>query len=211
VGTPGAKNVELRLANGTSLTVPVYEKHILVEIDSHTWLVEAIVLGVQGQILTERHYSRPLTLPQLKARLAQMGSGRIGPWHVVATLRTIDGRLVREQTATGRRGCYEVRLPTGTAGACINRPLSPTALDVSATQVGGPPVGVFLYGPVGQDVRSLELEFEDGTHSSVGIHHGYVLRQINPKNYARGHRPTRLIARNAGGRIVRTRKFDFRP
>jgi hypothetical protein len=70
---------------------------------------------------------------------------------------------------------------------------------------------VFLYGPVGRNVRSLELEFEDGTQTSVGIHHGYVLKQVNPKNYVRGHRPITLVARNASGRIIRTRKFDFRP
>ena len=211
VGTPGAKTVELRFANGTSLTVPVYDKHILAKIDPHMAFVEAIVHGANGQILAKRHYPRPLTPQQVEARLSHLGSARIGPWHVVATLRTIDGRLVREETAAGRRGCYHVRLPTGTAGACRKRPLSPTALDVSATQVGAPPAGVFLYGPVGRNVRSLELEFEDGTHTSVGIHHGYVLRQVNPKNYVRGHRPTTLIARNAAGRIVATRKFDFRP
>jgi hypothetical protein len=214
VGTPGAKTVELRFANGTSLTTPVYDKHVLVETDPHNALAETIVRGASGQTLAENHYPHPLSPLQQAARLAHTGSARIGPWHVIATLRTIAGRLVREETAPARqRGtlCYQVRLPTGAAGACNQHRLSATALDVSATQVGGPPAGVFLYGPVGRNIRSLELEFEDGTHTSVGIHHGYVLKQINPNNYARGHRPTKLVARNASGQIVRTRKFDFRP
>jgi hypothetical protein len=214
VGTPGAKKLELRFATGASLTAPVYDKHVLAATDPHNALAETIVLGASGQTLAEDRYPHPLSPLQEAARLSHTGSQQVGPYHVVATLRTIgSGRLVREETAPARHGavCYELRLPTGTAGACNRGRLSATAVDVSATQVGAPPVGVFLYGPLGRDVRSLELEFEDGTHTSVGIHHGYVLRQIDPKNYVSGHRPTRLVARNAGGKIVGTRKFAFRP
>ena len=142
VGTPGAKTVELRFADGASLTAPVYDKHVLVGTDSHTALVEASVLGASGLILAEHHYPRPLSPHQLQALLSHMGrSPQIGPYRIVATLRTVGtDRLVREETAAAPRGavCYKLRLPTGTAGACLQRRLSATSLDVSATQVGDP-------------------------------------------------------------------------
>ena len=214
VGTPGAKTADLRFANGTSLTEQVYDKHVLAETDPHNALAETIVRGTNGQIIAERHYPHPLSPLQEAARLSHTGSPRIGPWHTAASLRTIaTDRLVKEETAPTRDGgiCYQVRLPTGTTGACGLPQPSPTAVDVKPTQIGAPPIGVFLYGRVGKAVHSLELDFEDGTHVKVGIHHGYVLYQVNPSHYASGHRPTRLVARDAAGRLISTHKFPFLP
>ena len=90
------------------------------------------------------------------------------------------------------------------------RPVSSNALDIGPAQIGRAPHGWFLIdGPVGSHVRSLELRVEDGTHVEITVHHGYVLYQVNPRNYKSGHRPTELVARNAAGQIINTRKFGF--
>ena len=66
---------------------------------------------------------------------------------------------------------------------------------------------VVLWGPVGADIHSLELLFQDGTHVNIPIHHGYVLYQVNPDTYATGHQPTIFVGRNAGGKTVITAPF----
>jgi hypothetical protein len=124
VGTPRAKTVELRFTNGTSLTAPVYDKHVLAKTDPHLALAETIVLGPNGQTLAEHHYPRPLSPLQEAARLSHINSPPLGSWHVVATLRTIGtDRLVREQTrARGDGVCYELRLPTAQPAPAANAP-----------------------------------------------------------------------------------------
>jgi hypothetical protein len=218
VGTQGAKTVELRFTNGTSLTAQVYDKHVLVKTDPHNTVEETIVRAADGRVLDESYPPQPISPPLLQfgAPLPHTPSPRTGPWHTVASLRVIGSdRFATELTAPTRfRGdiCYQFRLPTGGGdGSCGVRPPSATAIHVRPFHPGLPSDGLFLFGPVGREIRSLELTFEDGTHLPIGIHHGYVLYEVNPRNDASGHRPVRLIARDANNHVVGTRKYDFWP
>jgi hypothetical protein len=211
IGTLGAKTVELQFANGSSHSYPITEKHVLAETDPNNAIKTAIVRDAHGRVLAQRHYSHPLSpLQQGQHLLHRLHP--TGPWKTVATLRTIGKhRLLAEQTAPGSNGtvCSELVTPSGTGGGC-NRPIGPTGLDIGPTQIGTAPHGWFLLdGPVGAKIYSLELRFEDGTHIAIPIQHGYILYQVNPQNFVSGHRPTELIARNAAGQILRTRRFGF--
>jgi hypothetical protein len=90
VGTSGATTVELRFANGTTLTVPVYEKHVLAETNPNNAIATLIVRAAGGRVLEERHYPHPLTPEQQLQQLrAHSHPSRIGPWRTIITLRTI--------------------------------------------------------------------------------------------------------------------------
>jgi hypothetical protein len=213
VGTNGAATVELQFANGTSQTVPITDQYVLAETAPSNAVKTTIVRDAHGRVLAERHQNNPLS-PFQRAQQAQQRFHPIGSWHTVATLRTIGKhRLLIERTARGSNGkvCHELITPSGTGSGC-GPPVDPTGLDIGPTQIGTAPHGWFLLdGPVGSKIRSLDLFFQDGTHVPIPIHRGYILYQVNPRNFVSGHRPTELVARNAAGRIVNTRKFGFLP
>lgn len=213
IGTKSAKTVEVQFANGTSKTVPITDQYVLAETDPNNAIKTTVVRDANGHVLAERHESNPLS-PLQQAQQSRRRFRPAGPMRTVATLRTIGThRLLVEKAAPGTNGtiCHELITPSGTGGGC-NRPIPPTGLDVGPTQIGTAPYGWFLLdGPVGAEIRSLELRFEDGTHVAIPIHHGYILYQVNPQNFVSGHPPTELVARNAAGHIVKTRHFGFLP
>jgi hypothetical protein len=211
VGTNGAKTVELKFANGSSHTYTIIDKYVLSETDPNNAIKTLILRDAHGHVLAQRNYSNSLSPLQQGQQLLHRFHP-IGPWKTVATLRTIGRhRLLAEKTAPGsnRTVCHELVTPSGTGGGC-NRPIGPTDLDIGPTQIGTAPHGWFLLdGPVGAKIHSLDLRFEDGTHTAIPIQHGYILYQVNPQNFVSGHRPTKLIAHNTAGQIVNTRRFGF--
>jgi hypothetical protein len=61
---------------------------------------------------------------------------------------------------------------------------------------GAAPHGMLLlWGSVGHLIASLELHFEDRTTIPLTLHQGWVLYQVNPRNFVPGHRPSTLIGR----------------
>lgn len=167
------------------------------------------------------HASRqPLTIAQ---RLEEQRKAARSP--VVARLREIGSQLVLIERGNADRTCELLSIPehsigsiggqpprprtvTVNWGGCDQNPLPPTALNVGGGQYAGPsnPILV-LSGVVGTDIHSIELLFQDGSHAGIPLHQGYVLYQVNPRNYASGHQPTTIIARNANGKTVKTRPF----
>jgi hypothetical protein len=94
-------------------------------------------------------------------------------------------------------------------GGASCRPLDdrigPKTLHLNLTQIRDPgtrAIVVIHGGPVGADIHSLELLFQDGTHANIPLHHGYVLYQVNPANDANGHQPTTVVGRNVSGKTV---------
>jgi hypothetical protein len=211
VGTNGAKTVELKFANGSSHTYTIIDKYVLSETDPNNAIKTLIVRDAHGHVLAQRHYSNSLSPLQQGQQLLHRFHPT-GPWKTVATLRTIGRhRLLAVKTAPGSNStvCHELVTPSGTGGGC-NRPIGPTDLDIGPTQIGTAPHGWFLLdGPVGTKIHSLDLRFEDGTHTAIPIQHGYILYQVNPQNFVSGHRPTELVAHNTAGHIVNTHRFGF--
>jgi hypothetical protein len=211
VGTKGAKTIEVQFANGSSHTYPITDDYVLAETDPNNAVKTLIVRDANRRVLAQRHESNPLS-PLQQAQQMRQRFHPTGPWHTVATLRTIGKhRLLTEKTGPGSNGkvCHELVTPSGTSMGC-GLPIGPTDLEIGPTQIGAAPHGWFLLdGPVGREIHSLELRFEDGTQVAIPIHHGFILYQVNPRNFVSGHRPTKLIARDAAGRIVKTRRFGF--
>ena len=134
----------------------------------------------------------------------------IGSFHAVAGIRTIGaGKPLVLYVAPATQGarCASFAAGGGAGGIC-SKPPHPNQIDVSPNQRGAAPHGMLLlWGSVGRLITRLELRFEDGTTIPIGLHHGWALYQVNPRNFARGHRPAALIGRNQSGHIVNTRRL----
>jgi hypothetical protein len=177
-----------------------------------------------GFILAERHFASPQSpLEQARRNRSKLRSKiSSAQMHTVATLHAYGTRQLLVERGEASRRCKQltiarVRSPHGPPerGVVISGcglPLGPGDLNIGPAQIGPAPDGLLLHwGPVGTRIDSLELRFEDGSRVAIPIHAGYILYQVSPHNYASGHRPTEVVARNAAGQIVKVRKFGFLP
>lgn len=70
---------------------------------------------------------------------------------------------------------------------------------------GGRPV--LFRAEVLAEVAVVELQFEDGTVERLRPVEGFVLAEIRPENYPRGHRLEFAIARSEDGRVLERQRF----
>jgi hypothetical protein len=218
---PGARTINVRFADGSSHTYPLTNGFILAVVNPNAAVASTAVLDAAGHILASHNVASPtspLTQSARQHRAFQIQLAR-AQLHTVATLRTIGTHRLLVEEGEANRECKRLHVPdielapghrlTGAvATGCGTRPLGPTSLDIGPGQFGAAPDGLLLlWGPVGTEIRSLEILFQDGTHVHIPIHEGYILYQINPKNYASGHRPTKLVGRNDARQIVEVRPF----
>jgi hypothetical protein len=63
---------------------------------------------------------------------------------------------------------------------------------------------LFLWGPVGASITTLQLRFDDKTQLPVRIQNHYALYQVSPGKLMRGRLPVELIGRDKSGRVVTT-------
>jgi hypothetical protein len=103
-------------------------------------------------------------------------------------------------------------MPTTEGGRCIvfsrgGGCSSPglRAPPLSAGIHGGDPV--LLSGEVGDDVATYELRYEDGRVERLHPVEGFILREIPPSHYARGHRLELVTARDRDGHVVAQQAF----
>jgi hypothetical protein len=100
------------------------------------------------------------------------------------------------------------RTPTN-RGCSVARP-SADEIAVAAMNFGGAPGGILLLvGPVGSDVASLQLRYEDGRARTVPLHDGWALYEVDRADYAEGRRPERLVGRDAAGREVASERLPW--
>jgi hypothetical protein len=64
---------------------------------------------------------------------------------------------------------------------------------------------VLLSGFVGPQVDSLQLRFEDGSHVDMALKRAYFLYGLPRRNWEAGHRPSVLVARDGGGKVIARR------
>lgn len=98
-------------------------------------------------------------------------------------------------------------MPTTEGGVCFvhNRGggCPPGPLDVPlATGISGGSVPVLFAGQARPDVVEVVLRFEDGTEERIRPTRGYVLIEIPPHNYVRGHRLIETLALNVDGAVL---------
>jgi hypothetical protein len=187
-------------------------RFVLAETNPNNAIKGLVVLGSGGHTIARRNYPHPQS-PLQQSSALRASLQQVGPMHTVATLYTIGThRLLVEKTGRGRHGtiCSELVTPSGTSRGC-GPPVDATSLKgIGPTQIGRAAHGWFLFnGPVGSAIRSLQLQFGDGTAAAIPIHHGYILYQLSPQNLRSGHRPVKLVARGDTGQVVRVRKFYF--
>lgn len=82
-------------------------------------------------------------------------------------------------------------------GGCTGHELD---VPMAAGVLGGPTV--LFSGPVRDDVALVELRYEDGAVERLRPVEGFVLHEIDPRHYERGHRLELVIARDARGRAL---------
>lgn len=114
---------------------------------------------------------------------------RVTPW----VMPTTDGGRCHYSSRWG--GCPPVgfELPTAMGGGIA----------------GGKPV--LFEGEVRDEVVVVELLFEDGTLERVTPVEGFVVAEIGPEHYERGHRLEAAVARDEDGRVLQRQEYrtDF--
>jgi hypothetical protein len=110
-------------------------------------------------------------------------------------------------TASNGRQVTLWEMPTTEGGVCFvhnrGRGCPPRPLDVPlGTAIAGGSVPVLFSGQARPDVAEVVLRFEDGTEERIHPTKGYVLTEIPPANYVRGHRLTETLALDKAGNVI---------
>lgn len=137
-----------------------------------------------------------------------------GPGRNVAEISARDGEVIALDVAPASDGgyCMTVRSDRRRPNAGCSIPMpSPREIGVTAMNFGGgAPDGVLLLvGPVGSDVATLELRYENGRVAPVPLRDGWVLFEVDRANYVQGRRPESLVARSASGRVIAAERLPW--
>jgi hypothetical protein len=101
---------------------------------------------------------------------------RIGLW----TAPSVNGGICHWLTIDGRPARFQSCPPQGAAALPAHRPIGLTLLPGSAP--------IIVFGPVGSNVATVELQYQDGEQARLHPVEGWVLAQIPSGHYGRGHR-----------------------
>jgi len=133
--------------------------------------------------------------------------------HTVSEITAHGGEQLALEVAPASDGGYcmtvrsDRRRPN--SGCSIPKP-RPREIGVTAMNFGGAPGGVLLLvGPVGSDIATLELRYENGRVDPVPLNEGWVLYEVGPADYAEGRRPETLVGRDASGHRVATERLPW--
>jgi hypothetical protein len=111
----------------------------------------------------------------------------------------VEAALWVAPTADGRM-CHWLRYGQGGfGGGCSEKQFS-QRFGLGRSQ--GKDVVLLWGGPLRQDIRDVEIRYEDGERAEVGVIEGMVLYDIPAAHFPRGHRPLLLIAHDGEGREV---------
>jgi hypothetical protein len=123
----------------------------------------------------------------------------IEPFREALSIRLFSGRQAKLEYARAEHGAMCWRLIRGgqSGGTCsIVSKRSLPSVEVSGT---GEHQTVIFYGPVGSDIATVDLIWDDGSSERLRVEDGFALKQIHPD----GPRfPTKLVGRDEGGRVV---------
>jgi hypothetical protein len=126
-----------------------------------------------------------------------------GPPRTVISTRDHKGRPLKLtlRPAEGGLVCQSIGSGAGRAGSCTtpDKLRVEEGISVHPTLAGSI---VYLNGSVGPEVKTLTLDYEDGSVVEVPIVERFVLFSIARKNFHEGAQPRQLVARDAEGREV---------
>ena len=122
---------------------------------------------------------------------------------IIAFRSAISGKMISLSVAPSRAGgvCYWWGEGLGCPPAQTADP--PVIASMSAT-----PRAVRLFGMFAPSVAKAVLNYEDGTSDELVPTEGFVLTEISPNHYPRGHRPVSIVGYDANGRKVGQSPFN---
>jgi len=98
---------------------------------------------------------------------------------------------------------------TSNSGCSVARPAA-DQVGVEAMNFGGAPDGVLLLvGPVGADIATLQLRYQDDRTANVPLRDGWALYEVERSDYAEGKRPDTLVGRDASGREIAAKSLPW--
>jgi hypothetical protein len=122
------------------------------------------------------------------------------PFREAISIRLFSGREARIEyaRAEGNQLCWRVRWGQQTSGSCgpVDERRLPVGLMFSG---GGKKQTVLLQGPVGSDIKRVDLVWDDGTTERLPIGSGFVLKQID--RYGKRW-PSTLVGRGESGQVI---------
>lgn len=210
-------------ADGTSLELPI------------TWVSPPIDAGFYFLDIPEAHRAAGSQLVRLVARdrdgddIARENFPLPKPGDVERPARLPDGSLTslpRKAIVERARKVISIETTTGDEYAVWVMPTTDGGTcHVSNRQGGCPPVGwrqdVPMAGGMGGGgrpmvfeagvtpaVAAVELRFEDGTVKRLQPANGFVLGEVTPEHYERGHRLLTTVALDASGRELQRLQHD---
>jgi hypothetical protein len=93
---------------------------------------------------------------------------------------------------------------------CSVTPPTPRTIGVAPMNFGGAPGGVLLLvGPVGSQVATLELRYQDDRLVTVPLHDGWAFYEVVPADYIQGRRPQTLIGLGASGGEIASQRLPW--
>lgn len=203
----GVRRIALRFGSRT-VDVPLTGRWFLAEFAS--WPDEFLAYDASGR-LVEHH---PVAGLPVASAPPEPPPHAVTPPREVARIAARHGTeevtlLVAPSSDSGY--CQIVRSdrrPTN-SGCSVARP-GARELGVGAMSFGGTPGGILLLvGPVGSDIASLELRYEDGRVAPVTLTDGWALYEVDRADYAQGRRPEVLVGRDASGRAVASQRLPW--
>jgi hypothetical protein len=203
----GVERVALRLG-GRTIDVPLTGRWFLAELPEQP--DEFLSYNSEGRVLERRRFLAPPGLPgpvaapprqvtqarELARIRARGGSEEIS----LLVARASDGsycQIVRSDRRPSNRSCSIA-------------PPGPRDIDVSAMNFGGAPEGVLLLvGPVGSDIATLELRYQDGRIAKVPLSDGWALFEVERADYIPKRRPEVLVGRGVSGSEIASERLPW--
>jgi hypothetical protein len=123
----------------------------------------------------------------------------IEPFREALSIRLFSGREAKLEYARAERGrmCWHVTWAGQSGGTCSVVPRH--SLPSTSGSGTGRNQTVLLHGPVGSDIATVEILWDDGTRERLRIGEGFVLKQIDP--YGKRF-PSKIVGRDESGRVV---------
>jgi hypothetical protein len=204
----GVSRVALRFGDRT-VDVPLIGRWFLAEFPAEP--DEFLSYGPGGKLLEHHefmwgrvpsHVLKPPPPHQVtRAREVARIRARNGTEEVTLFVgRASDGgycQIVRSERRPSNRGCS------------VRRPKE-REIGVNAMNFGGAPGGILLLvGPVGGEVETLELLYEDSRTARVPLSDGWALYEVDRSDYRKGRRPELLVGRDSSGRETGTERLPW--
>ena len=197
---PGIDSVELRLTDGSASPARLVDGFFIAVLFPGEQPASLIARDTAGKVVAEQRVrlGEPTFQPPVEP---------VGPSRTLAVLPTEVGKVTFE-AAPGPDGkrCWIVTSETTQATACR---AVPRGVEFDLGPHENPEQtrrAVLFSGLVGHKVRSLRLEFEDGSSIAIPLVERYFVYELPKEHWKAGHRPTRLVARGSGGEIIARRR-----